>query len=123
MKQCPDCGTPLTSFGKKIHTVEAELEALNKNVKFSMAEKRQWYGMFKYYCREKNYSEGWIAHKYKEKFKVWPNGLKDTTPIEPNQEFKNWIRHLNIKYAKSKNKSMTQKSLNRGGELAEQYNA
>lgn len=120
-KICPDCGTPVKSFGKKILTVEAELEELGKKEKHSMAEKRQWFGMFLYHCRQKGYNEGWISHKFKEKFKVWPKGLKNTAPIEPNQEFKNWVRHLNIKYAKRKAKEKAQESLHRGGELAEQH--
>lgn len=120
---CPDCGTPVMSFGKKIETIEAELEETEKNQKASSAEKRKWYGMLMWYCREKGYKEGWTYWKYKEKFKVEPHhSIKDTTFIEPDQEFKNWIKHLNIKYAKRKKKEQAEITAKRGGELAEQYN-
>ncbi len=99
---CPDCGTPCKTFSKKIDTLDAELKEINENQKHSMAEKRQFYGMLLSHCRSKGYSSGWVSHKFKEKFGVWPNKFKGTAPIEPNQEFKNWIRHLNIKWAKSK---------------------
>ena len=121
---CPDCGTPVKSFGKNIITVEAELEEIGKKEKFSMAEKRMWYGMFKYKAREKGYQEGWAAHKYKTKFKVWPNGMKDVAPVPPSPEFNNWMKHQVIKWAKSKEKRdrEARASLQRGGELIEQYN-
>ena len=115
---CPDCGTPVKSFGKKILTVEAELEELERKEKYSMSEKRFWYAMFKHYCQEKGYKEGWAAHKYREKFGVFPNKMKDVRPVEPNQEFLNHIRYLNIKYAKRKNKEKTETMTERGGQLA-----
>lgn len=97
---CPVCGTPVKSFGKKIATVEAELEEVENKKKATMAEKRHWYAMFKYQCEGKAYKNGWIAHKYREKFNVWPKGMDWVEPLPPTQEFANWIRHLNIKYAK-----------------------
>lgn len=118
---CPVCGTPVKSFGKKIETVEADLEEIGKKEKFSMGDKRQWYGMFLSHARRKGYSEGWASHKYREKFDVWPNKLKDTSPIEPNDEFRNYIRYLNIRYAKSKQKQKTDDFLKRGEELAKEY--
>jgi DNA repair protein RadD len=122
---CPDCGTPVKSFGKKIVTVEAELEELGKKEKHTMAEKRHWYAMFKYHARQKGYKDGWCYHKYKEKFKVEPKGMKDLAPLPPTDEFNNYIRHLNIRFAKSKRKKeldeKTRQATQRGQELAEQY--
>ena len=120
-KDCPVCGTPLKSFGKKIITVEAELAEIEGKEKFDMSTKRVWYGMFKYYAETRGYKDGWIAHKYREKFKVWPKNMDNVTPIEPTIEFRNHIKYLNIKWAKSKNNQKTQESLDRGGELVEQY--
>lgn len=118
---CPDCGTPVKSFGKKIVTVEAELEELGKKEKYNMGDKRNWYGMFKWYCREKGYSDGWIAHKYKEKFKVWPKNMDQVASVPPSEEFRNWIKYQNIKWAKSKRNEKSKNIMQRGGELAKQY--
>ena len=118
---CPDCGTKVKSFGKKIMTVEAELEEIEGKQKFSMAEKRQWYGMFKWQARSKGYQDGWVSHKFKEKFGVWPNSLKDTAAIEPNDEFRNWMKYQIIKWVKRKKKEEAKEKLQRGGELAESY--
>lgn len=101
---CPDCGTPVMSFGRNILTVEAELEELESKEKYTTAEKRQWYGMLKWYCQKKGYKEGWVAWKYKERFKVWPQGMKDTAPIVVDDKFLNWITYQNIKSAKRREK-------------------
>ena len=101
---CPECGSPVKTFGKKIESVDAELKEVGKNRKATTAEKRMWYGMFLYHCQTKGYSSGWASHKHKERFGSWPNKYKGTAPIPPTQEFKNYIQHLNIKYAKSKKK-------------------
>jgi len=121
---CPDCGTPVKSFGKKIETIEAELEEIDaKEQTWSMADKRRWFGMFEWHRRSKGYQRGWTAHKYREKTGVWPKGMDDVIPIEPDDEFRNWIRYLNIRYAKRKQKEQAEQHLKRGGELAEQYSA
>jgi superfamily II DNA or RNA helicase len=122
---CPDCGTEVVSFGRKMKTIEAELEELtDKKPKATMADKRRFFGMLRYYARfNKNYSDGWCAHKFKEKFKVWPNAVSDAECIQPDQEFKNWITYQNIKWAKSQAKAKAQENLDRGGELIERYQA
>jgi len=103
--KCPDCGTVPISFGKKIETVDADLEEVTATkTAATMGEKRRWYGMMLHYGRAKGWSDGAAAHRYREKFKVWPKGLKGTATIEPDNTFLSYQRHLQIKYAKSKNK-------------------
>ncbi len=100
LDRCPDCGSPIKTFGEKIETTNENLKEIRGRKKTTMAEKRIWLGMFKAHCQTKGYNEGWTSHKFREKFGVWPNSFKDTQPIEPTQEFKNYLRHLNIKWAK-----------------------
>jgi len=100
---CPDCGTPLKKFGKKIDAVDADLVEVKGKRKISKAELRIWNGMFVYHAEDKGYKPGWAAFQYKQKFGFWPKG--NVSPIPPNQEFKNWMRHLNIKWAKSKKRA------------------
>jgi len=100
---CPDCGTPVKTYSKKIDVAEAELREINKagkKDKSTMAEKRRFYGMLEYERRMRGYAQGWSAHKYRTKFGVWPNGLKGTAPIQTDAKFCNWIRYQNIKYHK-----------------------
>lgn len=103
-KLCPDCGTLLQTFGKKIETEDGELKELGKKEGFSPLEKRRWYGMLKHYAITKGYKEGWISHKYKEKTGVWPRGMDDVIPILPDHSCTNWITYQNIKHAKSQPK-------------------
>ena len=100
---CPECGSPVKTYGRKVETAEADLVRLGKKEpKAPMADKRRFYGMLKWLCADKGYKEGWSAWKYKEKFQCWPKGLKQVEPIEPDKTFLNWITYLNIKRAKSR---------------------
>lgn len=103
--RCPTCGWEVPEWGKKVQTTEDELEEIGKNrKKFTTEEKRKFYGMLEFRRRMKGYSHGWSAHKFKEKFGVWPNHYKDQGPIEPDQSFLNWEKYQIIKWVKSKQK-------------------
>jgi hypothetical protein len=53
------------------------------------------------YSRVKGYKEGWAAHKYKEKFGVFPRGLSNDSK-DPSRQTLNWIKSRAIAYSKSK---------------------
>jgi hypothetical protein len=57
--------------------------------------------MLLHHAVSRNYSkpQGWAAHKFKEKFDVWPRGLDDFT-VTPDGEVTNYIRSRQIAYAK-----------------------
>jgi hypothetical protein len=102
---CTTCGFEVKHYGKKIAAIEAELEEITKGKErkqATMEDKRRFYRMLEYHRREKGYAPGWSAHKFREKFGVWPKGFKGESPIEPDFEFSNYMRHLRIKWAKSK---------------------
>lgn len=122
LKECPDCGTPLKSFGKKILTVEAELEEMGAKTKHSMLEKRLYWGMIQYWVQEKGKSEKMAYAKYKTRFGVWPDhSIRNCEPIKPDQAFLNLMKHDIIKWVKGKKIAESQAKLDRGGELIEQY--
>lgn len=98
---CPDCGSPIKSFGKPVEVIDAELEELGGKKKATMAEKRRWYGMLLHIRNERGYRSGWEANQYRERFKVWPRGMEFVMPIKPDEEVTRWIKHRQIKYAKS----------------------
>ena len=104
---CPQCGYRIKDWGKRIESAEAELIKLNdrRPKPATMEEKRIFYGMLEYERRMRHYQPGWTAHKYRVKFGVWPQGLKDQGPVQPNASFFNWIRYQNIKYHKGKAKN------------------
>lgn len=47
----------------------------------------------------RGYSRGWVSHKYRKIFGVWPRGLVDVR-AEPTAEIQKWVTSENIRYAK-----------------------
>lgn len=99
---CPDCGTVVKSFGKKIETVDAELEELDKPKKGSVIEKRRFLGMLKAWVpRQKNNNPKRINGSFRGRYGVWPHhSYRDVAPIEPDDAFLAYMKHQAIKYAK-----------------------
>ena len=100
---CPACG-----FAPKkqdsVEVVGGELiHVKGKKIEHDMATKRRWYAELKALCLQYGYNDGWLAHKYRARFSVWPNGLKHLPPASAvSPEVQNWVRYQNIRYAKSK---------------------
>ncbi|MCK5606926.1 DEAD/DEAH box helicase [Candidatus Pacearchaeota archaeon] len=104
-KKCPECLTEVPDWGKKIETTQDDLEEVTKTKKkYTMEEKQKWYSMLLGHCVMHNKNKGWAAHTYKDKFKVWPRKLEENH-LEPDREVLGFIRHKNIKYAKSRAKN------------------
>ena len=122
---CPDGGTKVRSYGKKILTVEAELEEIDEKKKsVSVTDKRVYLGMLKTYVSNKGWNPKAVNAKYRGKFGVWPHSsIRDVAPIEPDMAFLNMMKSDMIRYFKGKEKadSMAKEGLKRGGELAEKH--
>lgn len=101
-KRCPNCGYEVENYGKKIQAINAELEEIRtgEDRKVTMAEKRRWWSMLEYHRRTKGYAPGWTAHKYREKFGVWPKGVDNEFPAQPDRKVQNWIKYTDIKWYK-----------------------
>ena len=100
---CPQCGTRVKDYGKKIETTDDDLVEVGKRKKiFTMDEKRRFFQMLEYERRNRGYAPGWSAHKYRERHNCWPKGMKDLPPIEPDTAFLSYMKYLRIRWAKSK---------------------
>lgn len=111
---CPECGTERKKTSKRddpdeIETAEGELVEMKKstskrNKDTSWEDKAAFSAGLHGYARDKGYSVGWVAHKYKERFGVWPNDkrVKHVNPEAPNAEVQKFIQHLNIKSARGR---------------------
>ena len=98
--KCPVCG--FAPARQSEVTVEAgDLVLLKKKLKASKMDKQAFYSQLLGIAASKGYREGWIAHKYREYFGVWPRGLQDLA-AEPTNEVRDFLKHLQIRYAKSK---------------------
>ncbi|MFH7326613.1 DEAD/DEAH box helicase [Desulfurivibrio sp. C05AmB] len=93
--KCPECGSPVQSFGKPVEAIDADLRELKPKV--SMAEQRRFYGMLRHYAMQKGYDPGWCYWKYREKYGVNPLGMNDVPPVQPDDTLYRFIRHLWLK--------------------------
>lgn len=113
-KKCPKCtfikpaGThicPQCSFApeKQTNITEAngELKVVKGKKVATKQAKQEFYSGLLTYAATKNFSDGWVAHTYKEYFGVWPKGL-DRKRSEISKECSNFIKHKNIRFAKRK---------------------
>jgi DNA repair protein RadD len=104
---CAKCGSPLPANSGLVHLDgELALYGVKKKVKtrqYTMEEKQAWYSGFLWMCRERGKSEGAAAHRYKEKFGVWPNQLRKE-PRPPSFEVEQFDKHCRIRYAKGRAK-------------------
>jgi superfamily II DNA or RNA helicase len=111
-RTCPDCGfkLPLASGvverdGVLIEYVPSAIAKKGGKREYTMAEKEAFYAQLLGYAREHDYKDGWASNKYREKFEVWPNGMRHVQPAEPSFEIATWIRSRNIAWAKSKRRA------------------
>ena len=113
--KCPACGAlwvwPDRTCGecsyekpiKQILNVPGELTELETTKREALSENQNFYSELLYYAKMRGYKEGWAAHKYKEKYGVYPNGLH-TKPQATSSKTANWIKSKNIAWAKAKAK-------------------
>lgn len=65
------------------------------------ATKQEFYSQLLTIAKDRGYSDGWVAHKYKEKFTVWPRGLSPVA-IPVSLEVARWVKSRQIAWAKSR---------------------
>lgn len=95
--QCPVCGFA-PAKRSDIETAEGDLVLLKR--KAPKMEKQAFYSQLIAVAAAKGYRDGWIAHKYREYFGVWPRGLEDVA-VQPTKAVYDFLKHLQIKHAKS----------------------
>ena len=98
---CPECGSPVRSFGKQIEAVDAELVEAKKN-KTDLEEKRRYLGMLKWWVENKGKNTNIVNAKYKNRFGCWPHHtIKYVSPIKPDAAFWNRLKYDAIRWKKS----------------------
>jgi superfamily II DNA or RNA helicase len=97
---CPVCGFAAEKQSA-IEVQDGELVLLDKRkTKATKMDKQAFYSQLLAIASTKGYRDGWISHKYREYFGVWPRGLDDVV-AEPSVEVKNFLKHLQIRHAKA----------------------
>jgi superfamily II DNA or RNA helicase len=95
--QCPVCGF---APAKQSDVTVGEGELVQLKRKAPKMEKQAFYSQLVAIAEAKGYRDGWIAHKYREYFGVWPRGLQDVA-VEPTKAVYDFLKHLQIRHAKA----------------------
>jgi superfamily II DNA or RNA helicase len=97
--KCPACGhEPVKKYN--VEQVEGELK-LVKRTKFNPPNKQSTYSQLLAIAKTRSYSDGWVSHKYREIYGVWPRSLRHIAS-EPTEAMLSWVMASNIRHAKSK---------------------
>jgi DNA repair protein RadD len=115
---CPECsavrlsGRPCTACGwrprpkpEALDVIDGELGHVDRERRveasaMSAAQMLNFYGQLLWIAKERDYKRGWAAHKFKEKFGMWPPN-QDVTPVPPEPTTQSWVRSRAIAYAKT----------------------
>jgi DNA repair protein RadD len=104
-RECSACGAKIVSTSL-VREADGELVELRSRKsggrEATSDEKAAFFGELKGYATVRGYSVAWAAHKYREKFGVWPNDprIRCATASPPSLKTKNWIVSRQIAFAK-----------------------
>lgn len=110
---CPNCGfRPTPRVQAPTESAPGELfevtpgKGKKAGQDYSTPQREQFYRELLCHAKRKGYQEGWAFHAYKEKFKVGPASFFQRTPAGfVSFEVDGWIKHMNIRRAKSRAKA------------------
>jgi DNA repair protein RadD len=108
VKVCPECGKVREARTDIAHQegelVEIGARPNKRNRAQLIAEQECFRGEMRWIANVRGYAPGWAAHKFRERFGVWPNDwqLRLATPREPSLKTKNWLRSRQIAFAKAR---------------------
>jgi superfamily II DNA or RNA helicase len=101
---CPHCGFLPERLPRAIPVSDGELGLVEGGrAKPAVNDRAQWLGMLTGIADELSYKRGWVAHRFKEKFGIYPPRVA-VQPLAPTPECRSWVRSRNIAYAKSQQK-------------------
>ena len=100
---CVACGF-VRQKRSAIEAVAGELQELTTGAKSAQGDRQQFYSELLFWATSKNYNPKWAAHKYREKFGMWPRGMVDQ-PLTTTAKTAGWIKSRNIAWAKANAKA------------------
>jgi superfamily II DNA or RNA helicase len=104
-RECPGCGNVMVPPTEAVPFHAADLEEVSpkkENRDMDWSGKVAFMAGLKAYAREHGYADGWVAHKYRTRFGVWPNDprLKEAAPMPYDDATRKWLVSQNIRHAK-----------------------
>ena len=105
-KACPECGK-IREVRTDVDHVDGELVELGarrtkRSAAQSLLEQEEFHGELRWIATIRGYAPGWAAHKFRERFGLWPNDwqVRTASPREPSLKTKNWLKSRQIAFAK-----------------------
>lgn len=110
IRKCPKCSFE-PERQNDIEVIDGELERFDRKAKKPAApdRKQHVYSQLLQVARNKGYSPGWVSHKYRAMFDVWPRGMREVTAT-PTSELLSWLRSQQIAFAKAREKQQEGRS-------------
>ena len=101
-RKCPKCNFE-PERQNDIEVRDGELRKLDRKTKKPATpdRKQHVYSQLLQVARNKGYSSGWVAHKYRAMFDVWPRNMRDV-PATPTAELLSWLKSQQIRFAKGR---------------------
>jgi len=109
--KCPACGFQPTPQNK-VEAQDGELyelgrDKISKPNRIEPESQQRWYSELICYAELMGYKSGWASYAYKDKFGRFPERLLVQVPAPMvSPEVSGWIKHRNIRQAKSRNNQM-----------------
>lgn len=94
---CPACGFE-PERQADIEVQEGQLVKIRRS-KASHADKQEVYSGLVWISQRRIYDQGWVAHKFRDFFGVWPRNMAYVAK-EPSPELSRWVKSQQIRFAK-----------------------
>lgn len=103
--ECPKCGFA-PQRQSDVEVTDGELVRLDRKTRKPATpdRKQHVYSQLLHVARARGYSPGWVSHKYREMFDVWPRGMK-AVEAAPTAELMGWLKSRQIAAAKAREKA------------------
>lgn len=95
---CPMCGFEYPRRSNVEHEA-GELAELGEGAAATIDVRRSFYAELLTLAEARDYKQGWAAHKYRERFGMWPR-LGDVEPAPVSRATHNWVKSRQIAWAK-----------------------
>lgn len=98
---CPACGFRPEPKSKVVHADGDLVEFSARGIQRpDNTEPVEFYRQLKHYAQARGFKRGWVAHKFREKYGHWPNGLDHLAPMPPSPTTLSWIKSRAIAFAR-----------------------
>jgi superfamily II DNA or RNA helicase len=99
---CPCCGWRPQPKPVAVDILEGELGEVSRQgvVTAPTDDPERFRGELAAICQERKYNPGWIAHKFRERYGVWPP-RPPARPVEPSRATRRWLAQQNAAWRAS----------------------